>query len=242
MDAKDVGVTRWQVACIDMAGTTVHDEGLVDQAVTVALAGQGVAPGTAEYDRMRAVVRKTHGQSKIEVFRLLLGGDEQRARAANETFEEAYGLLVDDGAVTPIPGAVEAIEALRSAGVKVALTTSFARATQEAIIEAVGWRGLVDLALSPADAGRGRPYPDLVLVAALRLGADDVRRVAVVGDTPLDMIAGRRAGAGLVAGVLTGACDRPTLLAAGATHVIGSVGDLADLLGVPQWQPSLRLA
>jgi phosphoglycolate phosphatase len=227
-------VTEWQLACIDMAGTTIRDEGLVDQAFTVAVAGEGVAPGTAEYERMRAVMRKTQGQSKIEVFRLLLGSDEQRARAANETFEEAYGLLVDDGAVTPIPGAAEAIRALRAAGIKVALMTGFARSTQDAIIDAIGWRGLVDLSISPAEAGRGRPYPDLVLVSALRLGVDDVRRIAVVGDTPLDVIAGRRAGAGLVAGVLTGAGDRPALVSAGATHVIGSIGELPGLLGVEQ--------
>jgi len=233
-------VTRWQLACLDMTGTTVHDDGLVDQAFTVAVAGQGVVPGTAEYERMRAVVHKTQGQSKIEIFRLLLGGDEQRARAANETFEEAYGLLVDEGAVTPVPGAAEAITALRGAGVKVALTTGFARGTQDAIIDAIGWHGLVDLTLSPAEAGRGRPYPDLVLVAALRLGVDDVRQIAVVGDTPLDMIAGCRAGAGLVAGVLTGAGDRPALVAAGATHVIGSVGELPRLLEVERPVPSLR--
>ncbi|GAA1813526.1 phosphonatase-like hydrolase [Planosporangium flavigriseum] len=230
-------MARWQVVCIDMAGTTIRDEGLVDQAFTVAVAGQGVAPGTVEYDRMRTVVRKTQGQSKIEIFRLLLGGDERRARAANETFEEAYGLLVDEGAVTPIPGAAEAIEAVRADGVKVALMTGFARTTREAIIDAIGWRGLVDLAISPADAGRGRPYPDQVLVAALRLGVADVRRVAVVGDTPLDMIAGCRAGAGLVAGVLTGDCDRPTLLAAGATQVLGSVVEVPSLLGVGQRLP-----
>lgn len=227
-------MTQWQLACIDMAGTTIRDEGLVDQAFTVAVAGEGVAPGTAEYERMRAVVRKTQGQSKIEVFRLLLDGNEERARAANATFEEAYGLLVDDGAVLPIPGAAEAIRALRVAGIKVALMTGFARSTQDAIIDAIGWRGLVDLSISPAEAGRGRPYPDLVLVSALRLGVDDVRRIAVVGDTPLDVIAGRRAGAGLVAGVLTGAGDRPALVSAGATHVIGSIGELPGLLGVEQ--------
>ncbi len=227
-------MTQWQLACIDMAGTTIRDDGLVDQAFTVAVAGEGVAPGTAEYERMRAVVRKTQGQSKIEVFRLLLDGNEERARAANATFEEAYGLLVDDGAVTPIPGAAEAIRALRVAGIKVALMTGFARSTQDAIIDAIGWRGLVDLSISPAEAGRGRPYPDLVLVSALRLGVDDVRRIAVVGDTPLDVIAGRRAGAGLVAGVLTGAGDRPALVSAGATHVIGSIGELPGLLGVEQ--------
>ncbi len=225
-------VTDWQLACLDMAGTTIRDDGLVEQAFTVAFAGQGVAPGTQEHERMLAWVRKTMGQSRIEVFRMLLDGDEQRARAANETFEEAYGLLVDDGAVVPIPGAVEAIKALRTAGVKVALTTGFARSTQEAIVSALGWWSEVDLVLSPADAGRGRPYPDLVLVAALRLGVEDVGRVAVVGDTPLDLIAGKRAGAGLLVGVLTGAGDRQALQAAGASHVIGSIGELPSLLRV----------
>jgi len=225
-------VTEWRLACLDMAGTTIRDEGLVEQAFTVAFAGQGVAPGTQEHERMLAWVRKTMGQSRIEVFRMLLDGDERRAQAANETFEEAYGLLVDEGAVLPIPGAIEAIKALRHAGVKVALTTGFARATQEAIVSALGWWSEIELVLSPADVGRGRPFPDLVLVAAHRLGVDDVGQVAVVGDTPLDLIAGKRAGAGLLIGVLTGAGDRPALRAAGATQVIGSLGELPRLLKI----------
>jgi phosphonatase-like hydrolase len=215
-----------------MAGTTIRDDGLVQQAFTVAFAGQGVAPGTREHERMLAWVRKTMGQSRIEVFRMLLGGDGRRAREANETFEEAYGLLVDEGAVLPIPGAIEAIKALRHAGVKVALTTGFARPTQEAIVSALGWWSEVDLVLSPADAGRGRPFPDLVLVAARRLGVDDMQRAAVVSDTPLDLIAGQRAGAGLLVGVLTGAGDRQELRAAGATQVIGSIGELPSLLKI----------
>ena len=215
-----------------MAGTTIRDDGLVEQAFTVAFAGEGVAPGTQAHERMLAWVRKTMGQSRIEVFRMLLDGDERRAQAANETFEEAYGLQVDEGAVLPIPGAIEAIKALRHAGVKVALTTGFARATQEAIVSALGWWSEIDLVLSPADAGRGRPFPDLVLVAAQRLGVEDLTQVAVVGDTPLDLLAGQRAGAGLLAAVLTGAGDRPALRAAGATHVIGSIGELPSLLKI----------
>jgi phosphoglycolate phosphatase len=225
-------VTDWQLACLDMAGTTIRDDGLVEQAFTVAFAGHGVAPGTQDHERMLAWVRKTMGQSRIEVFRMLLDGDEQRAQAANETFEEAYGLLVDDGAVLPIPGAIEAVKVLRHAGLKVALTTGFARSTQEAIVTALGWWSQVDLVLSPADAGRGRPHPDLVLVAGQRLGVPDMARVVVVGDTPLDLIAGRRAGAGRLVGVLTGAGDRQALRAAGATDVIGSIGELPNLLGM----------
>jgi phosphoglycolate phosphatase-like HAD superfamily hydrolase len=89
----------------------------------------------------------------------------------------------------------------------------------------------VDLVICPDDVGgRGRPWPDLVLTAALRLQIEDVRHVAVCGDTASDMLSGRRAGASIVAGVLTGAHDRAQLVGAGATHVIDSVADLPDLV------------
>jgi phosphoglycolate phosphatase-like HAD superfamily hydrolase len=41
-----------------------------------------------------------------------------------------------------------------------------------------------------------------------------------------------RAGASLVAGVLTGSGDRTGLLAAGATHILGSVAELPGLVGI----------
>ena len=76
--------------------------------------------------------------------------------------------------------------------------------------------------------GRGRPYPDMILTCVLRLGIDDVRAVAVAGDTESDIRSGLAAGASIVAGVLTGAHDRDRLLAAGATHVLDSVAELVD--------------
>lgn len=88
------------------------------------------------------------------------------------------------------------------------------------------------LTLCPADAGgRGRPYPDMVLEAFLRTkAAEDVTQVAVVGDTSYDVLSGVRAGAGLVAGVRTGAHGDDAFRAAGATHVLDSVAALPALL------------
>lgn len=71
----------------------------------------------------------------------------------------------------------------------------------------------------------------MVLTAFLRTAAaDGVRQIAVVGDTSYDMLSGVRAGAGVVAGVRTGAHDADTLRVAGATHVLDSVGRLPGLL------------
>jgi phosphoglycolate phosphatase len=104
--------------------------------------------------------------------------------------------------------------------------------TRDALLDALGWRPLIDLALSPADVGRGRPWPDLPLSALLRLGGGAVSELAVVGDTPSDIESGLRAGAGLVVGVTTGAATAEALAAAGAPHILDSVGGVLQLIGV----------
>ncbi|MFE7773099.1 phosphonatase-like hydrolase [Streptomyces sp. NPDC057445] len=222
---------RTNLVVLDMAGTTVADGGLVEQAFSAAAQRLGVEPGTPDHAAKLDYVRATMGESKISVFRHLFG-DEAGAQAANKAFEEAYGELVEAGRIAGIPGARDAIERLKEQGRTVVLTTGFARVTQDAILGALGWQDLVPLTLCPADAGgRGRPYPDMVLAAFLRTGAvDDVRQIAVAGDTSYDMLSGVRSGARVVAGVLTGAHDRTQLSAAGATHVLGSVAELPVLL------------
>ncbi|MFB4301087.1 HAD-IA family hydrolase [Actinomadura sp. NTSP31] len=223
------GAAPISIACIDLAGTTVADGGTVETAFAEAIAALGIAAGTAAHDRAMARVRESRGGSKIEIFRSLF--DEPRAQAAHLAFERSYDQLVDRRGLRPVPGAERALERIRGAGVRVCLLTGFGRRTQARVLDALGWWDRVDLALCPEDtAGRGRPWPDLVLTAALRLGAGDVRHIAVCGDTANDMLTGRRAGASVVAGVLTGAHDRDRLLAAGATHVLPSVAALPDLL------------
>ncbi len=219
-----------QLACLDLAGTTVADDGVVAGAFDAALDELAVAPGP-ERDRMANYVRTTMGTSKIEVFRALFV-DEARAGAANAAFEAAFDDLVRGGAVRPLPGASAAVETLRSAGVRVALTTGFSVSTRRRLLAALDWADLADLALSPADAGRGRPYPDMILAAVVRLGVDSVQAVAVAGDTEADMVSGVRAGASVVAGVLTGASDADTLRRGGATAVLDSIADLPHLLGL----------
>ena len=117
-------------------------------------------------------------------------------------------------------------KACREAGVRVCLATGFSPATRDAIIAALGWAGQVDLALSPADAGRGRPWPDLPLTALLRLGGGAVSELAVAGDTASDVESGLRAGAGVVAGVLTGAGPARTWPRPGAPLILDTIAGL----------------
>lgn len=218
-----------RLAVLDMAGTTVADDGLVMKAFEAAASAAGIPDSGPEHEAARRYVIDTMGQSKITVFRALVDSEEL-AQQANRAFEQAYDALIDGGAAAPIDGAAAAIGRLRAAGVKVALTTGFSKPTKERLLKALGWESIADLTLAPAEAGRGRPYPDLILTALLRLEIDDVRQVAVLGDTANDIVSGHRAGARVVAGTLTGAHDEGQLRAAEPTHLVPTVADFADLL------------
>ena len=61
-------MSRITVACLDMAGTTVADDGTVLEAFAAAVAG---LPGAA-FEQAMTDVRSSMGQSKIEVFRRIL--------------------------------------------------------------------------------------------------------------------------------------------------------------------------
>ncbi|MDA2892305.1 phosphonatase-like hydrolase [Mycolicibacterium sp. BiH015] len=223
---RDSGI---QLAVVDMAGTTVADDGLVVEAFEAAADAGGLPPSGPEREDARQYVLDTMGQSKITVFRALFD-DEDTAQRANAAFEESYASLIAGGHAEPIPGAAEALSRLRAAGIKVALTTGFSPDTQGKLIAALGWHDIADVVLAPGDGVRGRPYPDLILTALLRTGADSVQSVAALGDTASDIDSALRAGCAVAAGTLTGAHDERQLVAAGATHIVTTVSDFADLL------------
>lgn len=223
------GAHEVRLAVLAMVGTTVFDGGLMERAMSRTLVEQGIAAGSAEFESMLGYSRDTSGISKVTVFGHLFG-DPAAAESANRFFELSCDELISDGGIRPVPGAEDSIGWLRDAGIKVCLATGFGRHTQNMVLESLGWMGLADLSLCPADAGRGRPFPDMILTAVLALDLDDVREVAVVGDTRADMHSGLRAGASVVAGVLTGAHSEATLRAAGATAVVPSIKDLPALL------------
>jgi phosphoglycolate phosphatase len=218
-----------QLAVIDMAGTTVADDGLVVSAFEMAATAVGVSETGPERDKARQYVVDTMGQSKISVFRALFDS-ELLAQRANSAFEQAYEELVDEGRATAIDGAAHAVTRLRDNGIRVALTTGFSGTTQEKLLAALGWQSLADLVIAPGAGVRGRPYPDLILNALIRLEIDGVANVAALGDTSSDVESALRAGVAIAAGTLTGAHDEHRLRAAGATHIVGSVTSFADLI------------
>lgn len=219
------------LACFGLFGTAAQDDGMLERAFAEACATQGIVPGTADYAHHMVTVDRTLGDPPVDVFRGLFPGNPGRAEAAALSFERSFRAAIDRHGLTPVPGAREAIEQLRESGVRVCMITGLSRRLLGIVLDTLGWWRLVDLALSPEDVPRGCPWPDQMLAAMLRVGVEDVREAAYAGSTASGIRCGRRAGARIVAGVLTGGHTRERLRAAGATHFITDISEFPALLG-----------
>ena len=226
------------LVCCGLIGTVLTDDGLLERSFAEAIATQGVVSGTSAFARRMAQVHQCRGQAPGDVLRTLFPDNEARAQAAHLAFDRALLDAIGRAALQPVTGAMQVLEGLRSAGCRVCVTTSLPQRALEAVLDAAGLRDRIDLALSPADVPRGFPAPDLVLTAMLTSGTDSVADVAVVHGTGAGVEAGRRSGAGIVAGVLTGPHSAGRLRAAGATHVLASMADLPGLLTADGSVPS----
>lgn len=124
------------------------------------------------------------------------------------------------------PGVVELLGALRERRIRLALATSSKQEQLDAIERSAGLSlaSLVDHVITKDDARESKPAPDLV-VAALEKLEVEAHQTVLVGDTPYDGEASRRAGVSFV-GVLCGGRDPRLLKEAGARHVWRDPADL----------------
>jgi len=233
------------LVCCGLVGTTVGDgpgqersaagrlsgqESIVERSFAEAMATQGVVAGTSDYARCMTQVSRTRGQPASDVFHSLFPDNQARAQAAGLAFERSYQAAVNRHGLAPLPGANETMDKLTGSGIKTCLVSSLSRNMLTLVLNTVGWRTRCDLTLGSDEAPRGLPWPDLMLTAFLRLGLGDVREMAVAFGTESGVLAGRRAGAEIVAGVLTGPHTATRLRRAGATHLIESIAELPDLV------------
>ena len=219
-----------RLACFGLIGTTVADDGLLERAYAEAIATQGVVTGTTAYARGMAQVHRSRGKAVIDVLRDLFPENEALAQAAYLAFEKSLSGAVQRFGLHPVPGALDALDELAAAGWRSCAITSFSRRQLDGLLDAVGWLDRFDLAVSVDEVPRGCPWPDPVLYGMLTLGVGDVRDAVVVQSTENGVLAGRRAGAGLVAGVLTGPHPMARLRAAGAAQVLRSVADVPAMV------------
>lgn len=154
----------------------------------------------------------------------LVGADPvETAARVTAYFESCSGETA-----VPVAGLAETVAALKGRGLALGVATNDSEDSAYGSLQPFGVLEHFSYVVG-FDSGHGaKPGPGMVTGFCAATGLDPAA-VAVVGDSHHDMEMGRRAGAGLLVGVLTGTGGRDDLTPH-AHHVLDSIVELAALL------------
>jgi HAD superfamily hydrolase (TIGR01509 family) len=165
-----------------------------------------------------------------------MGGDQVIAALTDERTDEEKGddiraaekalymAMIEE--VEPLEGARDLIERLNESGKTVVLASSAKDDEVEHYLDLLDVRELADDWTTSADVEATKPEPDLVKAALEKAGAEPGDAV-MLGDTPWDCEAAKRAGVETVA-VMTGGFSEQELREAGAIAVFESMPQLLE--------------
>ncbi len=178
----------------------------------------------------------TFGRRNPEIFQYLFGDrfNEQGMAELGFRKEELYRAAARQG-VELLPGARPLLEGLHAAGFKQAIGSSAPLANIELILEITQSDRFFDTITSAEDTQRGKPDPQVFLVAAHKLGVG-AGRCVVVEDAVAGVQAAKAGGMKCIAVRFVGHHPEDKLRAAGADLVVHTLGQVTvqtvrDLLG-----------
>jgi beta-phosphoglucomutase len=205
-----------KAAIWDVDGTLVDTAELHFQAWQAACREQG-----REFSRSDFAA--TFGQRNPEIIRTLFGErfTPEESAAFGDRKEVLYRSTASKG-VELLPGARRLVEDLHRAGFAQGIGSSAPRANLDLILRITGIARFFDAEVSSEDTQRGKPDPQVFLLAAERLGVAPARCV-VFEDAVAGVQAARAAGMKCVAVRCVGHHSEASLRQAGADLVVGTL-------------------
>lgn len=182
---RDVGF-EFETVLLDVDGTLIASNAAHAEAWTQALREHGL---TVDIGRIRPLI----GMGADKLLPAVAGVSE------NSTLGQAMGLrkkaifetFLPD--LQPTPGARPLLEYLLERGTQLVIATSADDREMEALLQRAGVDDLLPQRASKDDASESKPDPDIVHAALTRSSARPESAV-MIGDTPYDIEAARRAG------------------------------------------------
>jgi HAD superfamily hydrolase (TIGR01549 family) len=152
-----------------------------------------------------------------------VAGDDVEARLGDDLrkrWESLFDELIDE--LAPLEGARELMADLKDRGHSIVLASSSIQKHLDHFLDLLDARDLADAWTTSDDVEATKPEPDLVRAALDKAGTEDA---VMIGDTPWDVEAARRAGVETIC-VLTGGFSEHELREAGAIAVFESMTEL----------------
>ena len=188
------------------------------------------------HDFTRADFAATFGRRNPEIIRHLFGErfSDREIEQIGEKKEVLYRAAARAG-VELLPGARPLLQGLHEAGFRQAIGSSAPRANIDLILELTGSGRFFQAVSSSEDTQRGKPDPQVFLVAARKLGIAP-QRCVVIEDAVAGVEAARAGGMKCVAVTFVGHHPLEKLKAAGADLVVPTlesvtVQTIRELLG-----------
>ena len=180
-------------AIFDLDGTVVDNMHLHAEAFGLFAGRHGLPPLTPA-DRVTL-----DGRRNSENFPILFGRPMERDewRAYEDEKEGLYREL-SKGRLTPVPGFLRLLDLLDRLAVPVAVATSAPEPNVSHTLAEIGLAARFPIIVRGDEVGRGKPAPDVFLVAAQRLGVA-APRCLVFEDAPMGITAAHAAGMPCVA-------------------------------------------
>jgi len=153
---------------------------------------------------------------------------EEKLEQCSQAIRQVYIEIM--GRTHPFPGLEEVLLCLRRSGLRLGILTG---SWKPALLpmETKGLIAYFAAVITREDGYAIKPAPDGVSACLKLMNVDPAHAIAV-GDSPLDIRAGKEAGA-LTIGVLSGIGSREQLEAEAPTSIIEGVGELTVMLGLP---------
>lgn len=182
----------------------------------------------------RADFAATFGRRNPEIIRYLFGEQHTDAEIADlgERKEIMYRAEAANG-VALLPGVRELLEAFADAGIPQAIGSSAPRGNLEMILDLTASRPFFQGIVAMEDTRRGKPDPEVFLVAAGKLQAEP-RRCIVFEDAVAGVQAAKAGGMKCVAVTFVGHHSEDSLRQAGADRVVPTLQSLRveEVLGL----------
>jgi N-acetyl-D-muramate 6-phosphate phosphatase len=222
-----IDISRIQALCFDVDGTLNDtDDQFVDRAAPFFKAIRFLLPGQ---DYQRAARRfvmwsEAPGNALIGVPDFL-GIDDDLAKIVNWMNQKRKAQIKH---FRPVVGVVEMLAALEGKFLMSVVSARDEESTREFLRQA-GIEKYFTCVAGALTCAHTKPYPDPIYWAAQKMGVK-AENCLMIGDTSVDMRAGKTAGAQTV-GVLCGFGERPELERTGADLILESTRELVMILG-----------
>lgn len=211
-------------AIFDLDGTIVDNMPVHMEAFAVFCKRHGLKPLTVD-DRKRLDGRRNRDIFP-DLFGRALTDEEQRVFA--EEKEDLYREL-SVGRLVPVNGLVELLDELDARGIPVAVATSAPPANVSHTLAELDLASRLACVVRSDQVAHGKPFPDVFLAAAARLGVPPADCVAFE-DAPIGIVAAKAAGMHAVAISNSFAAEVFLAPAVGADEVVRDFSDFLRLL------------